>query len=272
MMLIAPYADGWQAHLDTLAREATQGQARLYLLLDGVFLPGLHRKLAALSPSLLFEALPGCTDATRDVSPLLLDYAAVLSAAPEAPWLARCSGWPMLSAIATRESQSELAARLAAWCIIEADGQRFNFRFPDTRRLPAIHAALTGEQQAQLAGPAVSWSYIARDGHWRQLPVPLRDSAHAERPVALGAQQFASLVADSEADEILTMLHERGHDHSQNRHGAYLLVAQALAAIVGEPLDTYDKADWCERWLRRGPLPDAVPRPQTSLQAAGQAW
>ncbi|NHQ91343.1 DUF4123 domain-containing protein [Janthinobacterium lividum] len=271
-MLIAPYADGWQAHLDTLAREATQGQARLYLLLDGAFLPELHRKLAALSPSLLFEALPGCTDATRDVSPLLLAYSAPFSAPPEAPWLARCSGWPMLSAIATRESQAELASRLAAWCIIEADGQRFNFRFPDTRRLPAIHAALTPEQQAQLAGPAFSWSYIARDGHWRQLPVLRQDSAHAERPVVLSEQQFASLVTDSEADEILAMLHERGHDHRQDRHGAYLLVAQALAAIAGEPLDTYDKADWCERWLRRGASAEAVPRPQTSMQEQGEAW
>lgn len=270
-MLIAPYADGWQAHLDTLAREATQGQARLYLLLDGVFLPGLHRKLAALSPSLLFEALPGCTDATRDVSPLLLAYSAAFSVAFEAPWLARCSGWPMLSAIATRESQAELASRLAAWCIVEADGQRFNFRFPDTRRLPAIHAALTREQQAQLAGPAVSWSYIARDGHWRQLPVLRQDSAHAERPVVLSEQQFASLVSDSETDEILAVLHERGHDHSQDRHGAYLLVAQALAAIAGEPLDTYDKADWCERWLRRGASAEAMPYQQASLQEQGEA-
>ena len=270
-MLIAPYADGWQAHLDTLAREATQGQARLYLLLDGVFLPGLHRKLAALSPSLLFEALPGCTDATRDVSPLLLAYSAAFSVAFEAPWLARCSGWPMLSAIATRESQAELASRLAAWCIVEADGQRFNFRFPDTRRLPAIHAALTREQQAQLAGPAVSWSYIARDGHWRQLPVLRQDSAHAERPVVLSEQQFASLVSDSETDEILAVHYERGHDHSQDRHGAYLLVAQALATIEDEPLDTYDKADWCERWLRRGASAEAVPYQQASLQEQGEA-
>ena len=269
-MLIAPYADGWQAHLDTLAREATQGQARLYLLLDGVFLPGLHRKLAALSPSLLFEALPGCTDATRDVSPLLLAYSAAFSVAFEAPWLARCNGWPMLSAIATRESQAELASRLAAWCIVEADGQRFNFRFPDTRRLPAIHAALTREQQAQLAGPAVSWSYIARDGHWRQLPVLRQDSAHAERPVVLSEQQFASLVSDSETDEILTVLYERGHDHSQDRHGAYLLVAQALAAIAGEPLDAYDKADWCERWLRRGASAEAMPYQQASMQEQGE--
>ena len=270
-MLIAPYAEGWRTHLDILAREAAQEQARLYLLLDGVFLPGMHRTLAALSPALLFDALPGCTDATRDVSPLLLAYSAAFSVASEAPWLARCSGWPMLCAIATRESQAELAARLAAWCIIEADGQRFNFRFPDTRRLPAIHAALTPEQQAQLAGPAVSWSYIARDGHWRQLPVPLRDCAHAERPVALSAQQFASLIHDSEVDEILTMLYERGHDHSQDRHGAYLQVAQALAAIAGEPLDTYDKADWCERWLRRGASAEAVPYQQASLQAQGEA-
>lgn len=123
-----------------------QANTQPYLLIDGAFLPGLRRKLAALSPTLLFEFLPGCNDNTRDVSPLLL---ACMPAALR--WLERTSGWPMLSVIATRESQRQLAERLAAWCIIEADGQRFNFRFPDTRRLPAIFAALTSGQQAQMA-------------------------------------------------------------------------------------------------------------------------
>lgn len=270
-MLIAPYTDGWLAQCDTLAREAAPANARLYLLLDGVFLPGLQRKLATLSPALLFESLPGCNDATRDVSPLLLAYPGPGMGMAEASWLQRCSGWPMLSAIATRESQAALAERLAAWCVIEGEGQRFNFRFPDTRRLPAIYAALTPVQQAQLAGPAVSWSYIARDGNWRQLPVPGLDSALAERPVALSEQQFASLIGDSEADEILAMLHERGHDHSHDRHGAYRGVAQALAAIQGEPLDYYEKADWCERWLQSGAAPDAARPPETSMQAQGDA-
>jgi hypothetical protein len=50
------------------------------------------------------------------------------------------------------------------------------------------------------------------------------------------------------------------------------VVTQALAAIAGEPLDTYDKADWCERWLRPGASAEAVPRLQTSMQEQGQAW
>jgi hypothetical protein len=67
--------------------------------------------------------------------------------------LDKCSGWPMMCAIETPESQAELAARLAAWCVVEVDDQRFNFRFPDTRRLPAIFDALTPTQRAEFAGP-----------------------------------------------------------------------------------------------------------------------
>ena len=246
-MLTALYADDWLVQLATLERAARQAQAQLYLLLDSAFLPGLHRKLAALSPSLLFESLPGCDEATRDVSPLLLACPAAEALA--APWLARCSGWPMLSAIATRESQAELAARLAAWCIVEGEGQRFNFRFPDTRRLPAIFSALTPVQQAQLAGPALGWSLMGRDGHWQALPVPGAGSGPAERSVALSDSQFATLVGDSETDEMLERLQGQGHQCRQDPQRAYRIVAEALAAVAGEQLDSYDKLAWCARQL-----------------------
>ena len=49
------------------------------------------------------------------------------------------------------------------------------------------------------------------------------------------------------------------------------VVTQALAAIEDEPFDTYDKADWCERWLRRGASAEAVPYQQASLQEQGEA-
>jgi hypothetical protein len=243
-MLTAPCAAGWLEHLATLAHQAMQANTQPYLLIDGAFLPGLRRKLAALSPTLLFESLPGCNDNTRDVSPLLLAYtpAAVR-------WLERTSGWPMLSVIATRESQRQLADRLAAWCIVEADGQRFNFRFPDTRRLPAIFAALTSGQQAQMTGPAASWSYIARDGNWRQLALPGIDSAIAERPTVLTGAQFASLVADSEADEVLSLLSGRGHEHAHDPYRAYCIVTQALATIPDAHSDVFGKVDWCARHL-----------------------
>jgi hypothetical protein len=222
------------------------------LLIDGVFVPGLHRKLHQLSPTLLFESLPGCNDETRDVSPFLVPYAK--SASNLALRLKQCNGWPMLSAIETSESQSELAERLAAWCIVEVDGQRFNFRFPDTRRLPDIFSVLTDAQKSQMAGPARRWSFIARDGTWRELSVASVASAIADRPAVLDERQFAELVADSEADEVLTMLRDRGYVIESDPYLHHSIVSQALGAARNSALDVGAKLDWCERCVGDGEL------------------
>lgn len=117
----------------------------------------------------------------------------------------------MVSVIETRENKSELAERLAAWCVIEADGQRFTLRFPDTRRLPTIFSVLTHEQKGQMAGPAKRWSFVGRDGTWQQPPVVSAVCAVVDKP-ALDEWQFAKLVGDSESDEMLTMVVDRGYD------------------------------------------------------------
>jgi hypothetical protein len=114
---------------------------------------------------MLFEGLPGFNSATRDVSPFVVTYA------PEnanlRSMLDACSAWPMVSAITTTESAAELALRLSAWCVVEADGQYLNFRFPDTRRLPDILANLDANQFAEFSGPATEWRYIDRSGKWK---------------------------------------------------------------------------------------------------------
>jgi hypothetical protein len=77
----------------------------------------------------------------------------------------------MLSAIATSGSVDVRAERLAAWWTVATEGDYFNFRFPDTQRLPAIFAVLMPEQQRELAGNALSWHYMARNGAWAALPI-----------------------------------------------------------------------------------------------------
>ena len=109
--------------------------------------------------------------------------------------LGACSGWPMVSAIASTENLEQLGARLAAWCIIENDRQRFNFRFPDTRRVPGSFAALHQDQRAQLTGSMRFWSYIGRDGNWADLEVASLESAVAENPVR-DDSQFGKIVGD----------------------------------------------------------------------------
>jgi hypothetical protein len=158
-MLIDPFTDTWLEQLDQRLSDLPDA-TNLFLLIDGAFVPGLFRsrELDASRTdgmSLLFEALPACGEAAKDVSPFLVRVEKMrrsLSAL-----LDRCSGWPMICEIETTENLFDLSSRLAAWCVVEVDDQRFNFRFPDTRRLPKIFATLTVLQRAQLAGPASRW-------------------------------------------------------------------------------------------------------------------
>ena len=258
-MLTDHYDEAWLDRFDA----ATEGAAEagpIYLLIDGVFVPGLHRLFKASLPSsqvpsLLFETLPGCSDSTRDVSPFLVRVQA--SNQRFRSLLAKCSGWPMMCAIETPESQAELAARLAVWCVVEIDNQRFNFRFPDTRRLPAIFDALTLVQRAGLAGPATRWSYIDRTGRWKELVVTGTPSAIADRP-RLDDEQFAKLVNDSDADEVISMLAYRGHEASGSHSRHHATVSRALRATRGANLDTTSTLAWCESCLLKGVSHDDI--------------
>lgn len=266
-MLVDPYDARW---LDRLGASdgGTAETGATYLLIDGVFIPGLHRRFKAvmpstLMPSLLFEGIPSCSDRTRDVSPFLVPFQSANSRF--VALLRECSGWPMICAIETAESQGELTERLAAWCVVEVDGQRFNFRFPDTRRLPAIFSALSADQLARLAGPATRWSYIDRSGKWQELAVPGTPCAIADRP-RLDDEQFAKLVNDSEADEVISILVYRGYAvrlHAQD----YATVSLALRVTHNVGLDTVSKLAWCESCLA-----DAQPLDERQLAARLPLW
>jgi hypothetical protein len=254
-MLIDMYDERWLDQLDVAADGATK-----YLLIDGAFLPGIYRQVSAALPpaqsaTLLFETLPSCTDKTRDVSPFITPYHAsnkrLLSV------LERCSGWPMISAIETAESQANLAARLAAWCVVEIADQRFNLRFPDTRRLPAIFDSLTATQRSEFAGPATRWSYIDRSGRWAELNVPVSSSAIADRP-SLDDQQFARLVSDSEVDEVISILRDRSNQMTQKYSEIYVAVEVALRVANRRKIDMALKVEWCESCLRGGLLKEKL--------------
>jgi hypothetical protein len=252
-MLIDRYDERWLDRFDAASGGAGHA-GTTYLLIDGVFVPGLQRLAKAAlpssqAPSLLFETLPACSDSTRDVSPFLVQYQA--SNQRLRSLLEKCSGWPMVCAIETAESQAELADRLAAWCVVEVDDQRFNFRFPDTRRLPAIFDALTPVQRAGFAGPATRWSYIDRAGGWRELAVTGTPGPIADRP-RLDDQQFANLVSDSETDEVIAMLDYRGQKTVGSRSHHHATVSLALNVARKANLDTLSKLAWCESCLAEG--------------------
>ena len=243
-MLIDAFAADWIDVLDTRAA-ALPPSSHLYLLLDGAFIPGLHSLLADDRKTFLFSAFPGCTDEAKDVSPFLTEFRQ--SDKCSRMLLKRCDRWPMVSVIETPEALEDLAKRLAAWCLVEADEQRFNFRFTDTRRLPAVFNILDALQRSQLAGPAVRWSFIARNGCWHELDLVPSAGDIATDP-QLDKSQFAALVDDSHADELLVLLGDRGHDTFVHPSANHALLSTALRAAYKAKLDDENVLEWCE-WL-----------------------
>lgn len=262
-MLINAFKDDFLETLDAHAAQLFTPN-RLYLLIDGAFVPGLHHALSAENKSLLFASLPACSDETADASPFLAPY--IPNGKRMRSLLRRCSGWPMLSMIETPESLAQLAARLSAWCIVEADGQRFNFRFPDTRRLPAIFRALNPEQRAQFTGPVARWSYINREGSWNALDVTGINAEPAAKP-ELDSGQFAALVDDSRADEVLVLLGDRGHAVGRHPSLSHACVVAALRVAGSAQLVNSDVFDWCEWYWQRAEVGRHI-----SAEAAFPAW
>lgn len=253
-MLTDPYADDW---FDALRQrfQAPSASHELHLLIDGAFVPGLHRRIATARKALLFEGLPASGPRTLDVSPFVLPFDLEDPAIKAV--LRACSGWPMLSVIVTPEPWRELAARLAAWCVVEADGQHFNFRFADTRRLPTILKALDPAQRAQFAGPATQWRTIGRDGAWRTLDLDGSASPIASDP-RLGDAQFAALVEDSRADEVLARLADHPDRDAYRPSQAHALISSALVPALQAGMSDTALVDWCG-WLLGHGGRDAAP-------------
>ncbi|MEW6369802.1 MAG: DUF4123 domain-containing protein [Pseudomonadota bacterium] len=253
-MYIDAYSCDW---FDAIQARTDQLSSNLfsYLLIDGAFVPGLHRQGAFERKALLFESLPACTEEMKDVSPFLVPVGGIDK--PVRRLLERCKRWPMVSLIDTPETLDALSKRLAAWCIVEADGQRFNFRFPDTRRLPGIYQALTATQRAQLLGPAARWSYVARDGRWAELSIEAAAGDIATDPV-LDPRQFAALVDDSRIDELLSLLSSRGQAVYRQPSKSHALLTGAYRIAAHARLPDDEMLDWCEWcWMHDQLLDDA---------------
>lgn len=243
-MLIDSFQSDWQSDLNRRHESLPPG-ARAVLLIDGAFVPKIFRQLgSACMPVLLFEFLPACSKEAKDVSPFVVSFDPKDKSLVRL--LARCSGWPMLSVLTTHESVEQLAKRLAAWCIVEVDGQNFNFRFPDTRRLPVIFETLTQQQRRELIGNAIEWHYIRRDGRWSSLPLePSTTSLSISDKAILDASQFGRLVKDSEPDEMWVQLLDRGVRTRLLPSQRHALLSNALQAADKDELDEILKIAWC---------------------------
>lgn len=251
-MLIDTYPPNWLQELEAAFHDRSEG-ANVHLLIDGAFVPGIHRKTGAGNPHMLFDGLPGFNETTRDVSPFVVVYE------PDdkklCSMLEDCSGWPMVSAITTVESATDLAKRLAAWCVVEADGQYLNFRFPDTRRLPKILAIFDAEQSAQFTGPATEWRYIGREGKWKTITLTPSEAARAIDP-QLNVAQFGALLASSDVDVMLARVENIGcRPKSRLRSMQHAIAESAMAIAVKNGVQD-DMLSWCKSCLESATLPD----------------
>jgi hypothetical protein len=253
-MMIDAFCDDWIEQLNGLIRPGVQP----CLLLDGAFHPdilALIKRWPVPVPDhlALFFNTPGATAETMAASPWVLPYP---PAHPAMPGLLKsCSALPMVSLIQTPESLEQLAQRLARWCVVQCGDMVFNFRFPDTRRLPRILAVLTDEQRQSMVGPALSWHSMGRDGQWRALDIasgPAGSGAAPTPDASLNDEQFAALVQDSEADEIMALLmpdlpaEALAHQPSVRYAATQDALAFADACQFVEPSD---RVDLCARVL-----------------------
>lgn len=262
LKLIGQHAPSWLDHLQEQVESDTERWpgTQAIALLDCAF--SEHCYQAIRKNRLPFRSLFDLSDRPNEsllaVSPTLIP----LDLETARAWgnvLALTDGLPMLSLIVTHESIDELALRLHPWCIVDADGQSFVFRFPDTRRLPAIVKMLTPEQHGGFFGPAQVWRYRTRLAQWADLPLPTLHGPPLER-VRLDEKQCAHVIKDSEADEIIADLNLNDPVLMRRYHpaDAHELIAFGLNRADHYGIADADRAHWCGLVLQQPKL-DQLP-------------
>jgi Domain of unknown function (DUF4123) len=254
-MVIDRYSSHFQDGLDLVVRGARNTE-KVFLLIDGGFIPGLYREFCRLYGEgmieVLFDQGRPCTEEMRSVSPFLCALESLDGGAVEL--LNKCNGKPMLSVIVSHESLKAIAERLSQWCLVENDAQLFNFRYADTRCLPNIFASLTRTQRSYFCGGATVWRYVGRDGEWRDLDVKAvaPPSVSTPTPIVLDSQQFVAIVNASEADEIIAALTRSGRLDACKPSLLYASISEALMAARELSIDESLRVDWCDYCMSRG--------------------
>jgi len=250
-MLIESHEPDWLSKVNNQVSEslADHPDSSAYALLDLAFAPQCFEQLVTQRSALRYQGLydrsPRPDPLLSSVSPTLIE----LTPETDTEWkrvLEHSNGWPMLSIFVTPESLDELAERLSAWCIVDADGTEFVLRFADTRRLPDIVSSLTPQQHGQLFGPAYAVMCRSRAAQWTSLPLPQVPQAAATH-VKFAKAQVIALISASEPDEMLDVL-RRDEPSLLAEHSpaaAYEVVCNALDGAGRYGIDGYDRIRWC---------------------------
>jgi len=210
--MIDKHSPGWIdgfLHDGPLAPSQSSANLRPYILIDCAFMPDCHRTISKHAAAgrwiSLYRDTSGASQEVIENSPILLDTEG-MDETPVRSLLSRTDGLPMLSVIRSPEPLEVLHERLSPWCIVDADGQFYVLRFPDTRRLPDVWSVLSDMQRTQFAGPGVEWHYRGRDAAWQVLRTPADVPPEACKPCRhprLDGDQCAALIGASEPDEII---------------------------------------------------------------------
>lgn len=251
-MSMNAFPSNWKALL-SIQLEKLRHQfpdAYIYALVDGVFDESCYlllKRTKRLRYEALFVHTPGANEETLSISPLLIEF----DTAARFIWeklLEKTNTHPALSLIVTPEPLSQLAARLASWCIIDAAGFTVALSFADTRILPQLFNIMTVQQSGEFCGPACHWQYITRTGDWDDLILPV-DALPPALAVSLSERQCSQLMSAAEADGILFQLratsprllnqHTAGHAHGLVQ---YWLGCADHARIQAPP----DRFDLCK--------------------------
>lgn len=216
-----------------------------YLLLDGALKPKLLHRLRAsgLPWRSVFTQSDDGVEELMAASPLLAQFE-MASFVQVRRLLEFCDGMPMVSVWRTPEGLIELAQRLLPWCVVKADDQYFNLRFPDTRRLLDIVGVLDDEQRTQFFGPASLCLRPLREGGWLNLHVPVSEEKPADK-VELDQGQTLALIRAGEADETLHQLQFHSHISPAVLADCYPVAERALQQADREGVDAPD-----ERYMR----------------------
>ena len=264
--------------LQQLQRMVSESAHPSYLLIDGVFLPAIQPLLSGWSSSItdqhaLFSDRANGNAETLAASPWLLPCADQDSAVNQL--LTACDRLPAVTLIRSPSNIATLLARLKRWTVVNCDGMHFNFRYPDTRRLPGIHGVMTDQQRHALFDED-AWSYIGRDGRWHHLPTtPPSNATHPKAADGWGDPeltdtQFAALLADSEPDEQLAAVWQDLPDDAPARTTALPSQVHEWTACALAHADRLNIADMPERtrlcaWVLSG---DPKTRLTTLMQQA----
>lgn len=96
------------------------------------------------------------------------------------------------------------------------DGQRYYWRFADSRCLTALWQTMSASQQTRAQGPIQRWQYVDRDGSHQQLALSPTTSGHVDRvaggALVLSDQQLARLLDTVWPDQLLASVLEQRPD------------------------------------------------------------